>query len=97
MQASSRRIIEIIRSIPRGHVLSYGAVARRAGLANGARQVSRILHTSSEKHDLPWHRVVNSRGAISLTGEAQDVQRALLQSEGIQFGPDNRINLAEYA
>jgi len=97
MQESSKRIIAVIRGIPKGHVLSYGEVARRAGLGNGARMVARILHSSSEKRKLPWHRVVNSQGKISLTGEAYDLQRVLLQSEGIEFGSEDSIDLAKYA
>ena len=97
MQESSKRIIKVICSIPTGHVLSYGEVARRAGFGNGARRVARLLHSASEKHKLPWHRVINSQGKLSLTGEAYNVQRALLQSEGIEFGPDDKIDLAKYA
>ncbi len=97
MQAGSERIIEVIRGIPEGHVLSYGEVARRAGFGNGARTVARILHSSSEKRSLPWHRVVNSQGRISLTGDAYELQRILLQNEGIEFGPEDTIDLAKYA
>jgi methylated-DNA-protein-cysteine methyltransferase-like protein len=97
MQESSKRIIKVIRAIPKGHVLSYGEVGRRAGFGNGARMVARILHSSSEKRKLPWHRVVNSQGKISLTGDAYDLQRALLQSEGVEFGPEDRIDLAKHA
>ena len=97
MQESSKRIIKIIRGIPRGHVLSYGEVARRAGFGNGARMVSRILHSASEKHDLPWHRVINSQGRISLTGHAYELQRSLLQNEGIEFGPADFIDLTKHA
>ena len=97
MQESSQRIIEVIRGIPEGHVLSYGEVGRRAGFGNGARMVARILHSSSEKHSLAWHRVVNSKGKISLTGDAYELQRALLQSEGIELGPEDTIDLAKYA
>ena len=97
MQEISRRIIQIIRSIPEGQVLSYGEVARRAGLVNGARRVSYILHSSSEKHDLPWHRVVNSRGRISLTDEAYDLQKRLLADEGVEFDRTGRIDLTRYS
>lgn len=97
MQENSKRIIKVIRGIPRGHVLSYSEVGRRAGLGNGARMVARILHSASEKHDLPWHRVVNAQGKISLTGEAYAIQRALLENEGIEFGPNDTIDLARYA
>lgn len=97
MQESSKRIIEVIRAIPKGQVLSYGEVGRRAGFGNGARMVARILHSSAEKRGLPWHRVINSQGKISLTGDACELQRALLESEGIEFGPDDKIDLAKYA
>ena len=97
MQESSQRIIEVIRGIPEGHVLSYGEVGRRAGVGNGARMVARILHSASEKHGLAWHRVVNSKGRISLTGDAYEQQRFLLQREGIEFGPEDTIDLAKYA
>ena len=59
--------------------------------------VARILHSSSEKRDLPWHRVVNSQGKISLTGDGYKLQRALLQKEGIAFGPGDTIDLAKHA
>jgi methylated-DNA-protein-cysteine methyltransferase-like protein len=59
--------------------------------------VARLLHSSSEKHGLPWHRVINSQGRISLTGDAYELQRALLQSEGIEFGPEDTVDLAKYA
>jgi methylated-DNA-protein-cysteine methyltransferase-like protein len=97
MEESSKRIIKIIRSIPEGHVLSYGEVARRAGFGNGARRVSRILHSASETHNLPWHRVVNSQGQISLKDDAYELQRSLLENEGIEFGPCDTIDLAKYA
>ena len=93
MKESSKRIIEVIRGIPEGQVMSYGEVARRAGLANGARMVARILHSSTSKHNLPWHRVVNSHGKISLVGEAYQLQKNLLSGEGIQFDQDDRIDM----
>ena len=96
MQESSKRIIEIISRIPEGHVLSHGEVARRAGLTNGARTVSRILHSSTRKHKLPWHRVVNSRGTISLTGASGRLQKRMLKSEGVNFTKDGRIDLESY-
>lgn len=74
--------------------MSYGAVARQAGVSNGARMVARILHGSSEKHDLPWHRVVNSQGRISLTGEAYQLQKCLLIDEGVQFDQNDRIDMS---
>ena len=85
MKESSKRIITVIRGIPEGQVMSYGEVARRAGIAGGARMVARILHSSTETQNLPWHRVVNAQGEISLTGEAYQLQKTLLLDEGVEF------------
>ena len=60
------RTVNLIRSIPEGRVATYGQIAGYAGSRRAARQVAYILHSSSEKHALPWHRVVNSKGGISL-------------------------------
>lgn len=77
-------VLEIILMIPRGKVMTYGQIAALANNPRGARQVSRILHSMSEKHQLPWHRVINSKGSISLTGEPGFIQSAMLASEGIE-------------
>jgi len=90
----TQNVLQVIRSIPQGKVLSYGWVAGLAGNNRGARQVSRILHSMSGKHDLPWHRVVNSKGKISLPrGRGYELQRALLESEGVCFSPSHTIDL----
>ena len=97
MEAFTRRVIEIIKCIPKGKVCTYGRVARMAGQPRGARQVARILHSSSRKHQLPWQRVVNVRGYISLPmygGYAE--QKARLQAEGIVFDAADRIDLERY-
>jgi methylated-DNA-protein-cysteine methyltransferase-like protein len=89
----TRNVLQVIKSIPEGKVLSYGRVAALAGNPRGARQVSRILHSMSGKHDLPWHRVVNSRGKISLPrGRGYELQRALLESEGVIFSLSHTID-----
>jgi methylated-DNA-protein-cysteine methyltransferase-like protein len=97
MHESSQRVVNVIRDIPPGRVLSYGEVARRAGLENGARTVARILHSSSSKHDLPWHRVVNSAGKISLPDAAGRRQKRLLQREGVKFRKNGSIDMTRYA
>ena len=82
----TERIRITIKSIPYGRVATYGQIAALAGNPRGARQVARILHSSSRKHGLPWHRVINSRGTISLPeGRGYELQRTLLESEGIEF------------
>lgn len=86
-------IIAIIQQIPEGRVATYGGIARLAGNPRGARQVARALHNSSSKHGLPWHRVINSQGMISLSGAAGEEQRTRLLAEGITFKQSGRIDL----
>lgn len=64
MQPFTARVLQIILLIPEGKVMTYGQIAAEAGSPRGARQVVRILHTLSQKHRLPWHRVVNRLGRL---------------------------------
>jgi methylated-DNA-protein-cysteine methyltransferase-like protein len=90
-------IILAIRKIPRGRVASYGSVAAIAGLRNGARQVVRVLHSSSEKEALPWHRLLRKDGRIALpAGEGFELQRALLENEGVEVSPEGRVDLGRF-
>lgn len=92
----SQRVIELIRRIPRGRVATYGQLALLAGNPGGAKQVAMILHSSSEKEGLPWHRVINSRGSISLKGRGSRIQRQLLEKEGVRFDEDERVDLDRF-
>lgn len=76
------RIERAIRSIPRGKVLTYGAVARAAGSPGAARQVAAVLRRGFE---LPWQRVLGAGGQIKLTGDAAVEQRLRLEAEGVRF------------
>lgn len=93
----TRAVVETIRAIPEGKIMSYGQVAAAAGSPRGARQVVRILHSMSRKYGLPWHRVVNIRGEIALDengGGGEQQER--LEAEGIEFGIAGRIDLKRY-
>jgi methylated-DNA-protein-cysteine methyltransferase-like protein len=91
------RVLAIIRSIPRGKVATYGQLAGVAGSPNGARQVVRVLHTLSRSKRLPWQRVINSRGSISLPmGAGFEQQKALLESEGVIVSRNGRIDMRRY-
>ena len=97
MEVFTRAVIKIIKCIPEGKVCTYGRIGRLAGKVNGARQVAWILHSSSRRHRLPWHRVINAQGGISLpkTGGYAE-QKARLQAEGIVFDAAGRIDLEKY-
>ncbi len=91
------RAKEIIKSIPQGRVMSYGLVASYAGNPQGARQVARLLHSSSQKENLPCHRVVNRHGRISLKPfQGYEIQKQLLDNEGIIFLKDDSIDFGTF-
>jgi len=90
-------IWDVVRQIPKGHVSTYGRVAQMAGLGNQARLVGYALHQLPEGTDVPWHRVINAKGRISLN-QADDgyhIQKALLEAEGIVFA-DDVVDIGEY-
>lgn len=92
-----QNVIRTIKRIPRGKVATYGQIAMLAGDPRGARQVARALHSSSDKENLPWHRVINSQGRISLPiGSGLEIQRALLEAEGVVFKRDDSIDLERF-
>lgn len=83
----------IIRSIPPGRVMSYGGVAAWAGNPRAARQVARLLHSSSRTENLPWHRVVNRHGRISLKPfHGYEIQKQLLELEGVVFSREDALD-----
>jgi len=90
----TQRAIEVIRSIPRGKVATYAQVAAVAGNPLAARQVARILHSLSRTERLPWHRVINSHGSISLPrGAGFEQQKAALEAEGVRVKEGGSIDL----
>lgn len=90
-----RRIHEIISRIPRGRVATYGQIARIARLPGQARLIGYALHALPAGSRVPWQRVVNARGEISVGGENGARQRKLLESEGVRFDARGRIDLAK--
>ena len=92
-----KKVVSIIKRIPSGKVASYGKIAAYAGNPRAARQVVRTLHSSSDKEKLPWHRVINSQGKISLKpGHGYELQKALLESEGVVFGLEDKVDMKKY-
>jgi len=97
MNEFTAKIVECIRHIPYGKVSTYGAIAMSAGNSRGARQVSWTLHSQSEKEQLPWYRVVSQSGKISIKDPfGYQIQKSLLEKEGIVFGINDCIDLEKY-
>ncbi len=93
----SEQIALVVKSIPSGQVASYGQVAAIAGNPRAARQVVRALKMWARSRNLPWHRVVNREGRISLPpGGGYEEQRGLLEAEGVAFGLDGRIDMKHH-
>ena len=96
-QPFTARVIELIRSIPKGTVATYGGIAALAGNPRAARQVARILHSCSEMEGLPWHRVVNREGRIAVKTEWNHAeQEERLAREGVVFSGSGRIDLERF-
>lgn len=90
-------IYEAVKHIPYGKVATYGQIARLAGIPGHARQVGYALHCLRDGHQVPWHRVINSKGCISLDPSGSGgLQQQLLESEGIIFNVDRSISLKHY-
>jgi methylated-DNA-protein-cysteine methyltransferase-like protein len=91
-------VYAVVRRIPRGRVATYGQVALLAGLGHDARQVGYALHALPAGSRVPWHRVINSRGGISLrpSGGLDVSQRLLLEKEGVRFNAAGRTDLKRY-
>ena len=84
------RVYEIVARIPEGRVASYGQIALMLGHPRGARQVGWAMRRCPD--GLPWQRVVRSDGAIA-GGGYSEMRRALLESEGVPFLPDGRVDM----
>lgn len=90
-------VVDIIRKIPRGKVATYGQIAALAGSPRAARQVVRILHACSEKLDLPWYRVINKQGMISLPHNGgYELQKSMLKKEGVKFNREDVVDLQKF-
>ncbi|HET6361140.1 MAG TPA: methylated-DNA--[protein]-cysteine S-methyltransferase [Gemmatimonadota bacterium] len=91
-------IYAMVRRIPPGKATTYGHIAALCGKPRGARAVGWALHALPDGSDVPWHRVINKSGGISISkvGLPPELQRALLEAEGVEFGPDGRVDLRRW-
>ncbi len=93
------KIYEVVKSIPKGKVATYGQVALLAGNPHWARVVGYALHVNPAPGIIPCHRVVNREGKVApgFAFGGEGVQRQLLEEEGIVFEPNGRIDLKKYS
>ena len=92
------RIYEVVKTIPKGRVMTYGQVALLAGNPRWARVVGYALHNNPAPNIIPCHRVVNREGkvAAAFVFGGGNAQRALLEAEGIKFEADGSVDLKKY-
>ena len=87
-------IHDVVRQVPRGKVTTYGDVAALVGQGCDARIVGYAMAVCPD--DVPWQRVINAQGKISLKGDSAAKQRMRLEAEGIVFDDRGRIDLGRY-
>src|SRR5438270_10064265 len=88
-------VYRLVKQIPRGRVLSYGALARALRLPGGARSAGRAMAATPSGKGIPWHRVVGERGKILIREPYASLQRKLLESEGLRI-TESRVNLKRH-
>lgn len=96
VESFAERVYALVWRIPRGKAVSYGGVAAMLGYPRAARGVGGALSALPPGTDVPWWRVVNRDGRISLPGPGGLIQRKLLREEGVRFGPDDRLDWARH-
>jgi methylated-DNA-protein-cysteine methyltransferase-like protein len=91
-------IYKAVRQIPRGRVATYGQIATLAGFDGRARQVGYAMHDLPAGSGVPWHRVINAKGEISArsAGDSHELQRLLLEAEGVEFDRNGRVDLERF-
>jgi methylated-DNA-protein-cysteine methyltransferase-like protein len=91
-------VYALVRQIPSGRVMTYGQIATLLGCPRAARAVGYAMRASGREEDVPWHRVINSRGQISGRTEVERpmLQKILLEKEGLVFDKAERCELGVY-
>jgi methylated-DNA-protein-cysteine methyltransferase-like protein len=96
---SRERIYDEVRKVPRGKVATYGQIASLAGLAGQARQVGYAMAAVPKSSAIPWHRVINAQGRVSMRSEGPGgtiIQQQLLEREGVVFDGGGRVSLGRF-
>jgi methylated-DNA-protein-cysteine methyltransferase related protein len=85
-------VYKFVKQIPRGRVITYGALARALRLPGGARTAGRAMAATPSGRGIPWHRVVGARGKLLIREPYASLQRKLLESEGVKL-LESRVDL----
>ncbi len=99
MSLFADRVIEFMRKVPKGRVVSYGLVAAAIGNPKAARQVGGVLRALPADSGVPWWRVVNRDGFLSIKGNweaSKELQKQLLEKEGIKFDENFILDMKRY-
>src|SRR3989442_671590 len=88
-------VYRFVQRIPRGSVLTYGALAKALGLPGGARSAGRAMAATPSGKGIPWHRVVGERGKILIREPYASLQKKLLGSEGVKI-VESRVDLRRH-
>ena len=91
-----KKIYKIVKNIPKGKVSTYGQIGKMIGCS--PRVIGYAMHSVSSEDEVPWQRVINSKGMISFPEGTQgyDEQRAILEAEGIVFNENGKIDLKKF-
>jgi methylated-DNA-protein-cysteine methyltransferase related protein len=88
-------VYRLVKQIPRGRVLTYGALAKALRLRGGARSAGRAMGATPKGQGIPWHRVVGANGKILIREPYASLQKKLLESEGVEV-IESRVNLKKH-
>lgn len=91
------QVYTLIAAVPEGRVASYGQIARLAGYPGYARHVGKALARLPQGSRIPWHRIVNSQGQITLAGSDLVRQKSALIAEGVKVSAEGRVNMRQFA
>lgn len=96
--SADQRIWQVVAGIPEGRVTTYSEVARQAGVPGAARHVGAVLRALPSRSHLPWHRVVNAQGKLSLAPDTPSGrrQRQRLEAEGVEFSATGKISFKQF-
>lgn len=91
-----QQVYRVVRAVPPGQVTTYGTVATLAGRPGGGRTVGWAMRALERGTDVPWHRVINAQGRISLPSPSAELQQALLENEDVEFDEGGCVDLRRY-